>query len=48
MLLSDFHRLRIDAEDCSSLDEYITEQEAAACRRNAILPTAAETHPSKF
>lgn len=25
MLLSDFHRLRIDAEDCSSLDEFIAE-----------------------
>lgn len=25
MLLSEFHRLRIDAEDCSSLDEYIAE-----------------------
>ena len=25
MLLSDFHRLRIAAEDCSSLDEYIAE-----------------------
>lgn len=26
MLLSDFHRLRIDAEECSSLDEYIAEE----------------------
>lgn len=26
MLLSDFHRLRIAAEDCSSLDEYIAEE----------------------
>ena len=26
MLLSEFHRLRIDAEDCSSLDEYIAEE----------------------
>lgn len=26
MLLTDFHRLRIDAEDCSSLDEYIAEE----------------------
>lgn len=25
MLLTDFHRLRIDAEDCSSLDEFIAE-----------------------
>lgn len=25
MLLSDFHRLRIAAEECSSLDEYISE-----------------------
>lgn len=25
MLLSEFHRLRIDAEDCSSLDEFIAE-----------------------
>jgi hypothetical protein len=25
MLLSDFHRLRIAAEDCSSLDEFIAE-----------------------
>lgn len=25
MLLSEFHRLRIDAEECSSLDEYIAE-----------------------
>lgn len=25
MLLSDFHRLRIDAEDCSSLEQYIAE-----------------------
>ena len=26
MLLSDFHRLRIAAEDCSSLDEFIAEE----------------------
>ena len=26
MLLSDFHRLRIAAEECSSLDEFITEE----------------------
>lgn len=26
MLLSEFHRLRIAAEDCSSLDEYIAEE----------------------
>lgn len=26
MLLSDFHRLRVDAEECSSLDEYIAEE----------------------
>lgn len=26
MLLTDFHRLRIDAEDCSSLDEFIAEE----------------------
>lgn len=26
MLLSEFHRLRIGAEDCSSLDEYIAEE----------------------
>lgn len=26
MLLSEFHRLRIDAEECSSLDEYIAEE----------------------
>lgn len=26
MLLSEFHRLRLDAEDCSSLDEYIAEE----------------------
>ena len=26
MLLSEFHRLRIDAEDCSSLEQYITEE----------------------
>lgn len=26
MLLSDFHKLRIAAEDCSSLDEYIAEE----------------------
>ena len=26
MLLSDFHRLRITAEDCSSLDEFIAEE----------------------
>ncbi len=26
MLLSDFHRLRIAADDCSSLDEYIAEE----------------------
>lgn len=26
MLLSDFHRLRIDAEDCSSLEQYIAEE----------------------
>lgn len=26
MLLSDFHRLRIAAEECSSLDEYIAEE----------------------
>lgn len=26
MLLSEFHRLRIDAEDCSSLDEFIAEE----------------------
>ena len=26
MLLSDFHRLRFAAEDCSSLDEYIAEE----------------------
>lgn len=25
MLLSEFHRLRIDAEECSSLDEFIAE-----------------------
>lgn len=25
MLLSDFHRLRVDAEECSSLDEFIVE-----------------------
>lgn len=25
MLLSEFHRLRIDAKDCSSLDEFIAE-----------------------
>ena len=26
MLLSDFHRLRIGAEECSSLDEFIAEE----------------------
>lgn len=26
MLLTDFHRLRIDAEECSSLDEFIAEE----------------------
>lgn len=26
MLLSEFHRLRIDAEDCSSLEQYIAEE----------------------
>ena len=26
MLLTEFHRLRIDAEECSSLDEYIAEE----------------------
>ena len=26
MLLSDFHRLRIAAEDCSSLEQYIAEE----------------------
>lgn len=26
MLLSDFHRLRISAEDCSSLEQYIAEE----------------------
>ena len=26
MLLSDFHRLRIDAEGCSSLEQYIAEE----------------------
>lgn len=26
MLLSDFHRLRIDAEDCANLEEYIYEE----------------------
>ena len=26
MLLTEFHRLRIDAEECSSLDEYIVEE----------------------
>lgn len=26
MLLSDFHRLRIDAEDCTSLEQFIAEE----------------------
>lgn len=26
MLLSEFHRLRIDAEDCASLEQYIAEE----------------------
>lgn len=29
MLLSDFHRLRIAAEDCSSLEQYIAEEGAS-------------------